>query len=54
MAATANAIPLHTAVQSSDYPTARSLIENGCDVNAKDDQGRTVLMLAVTPQPKQR
>lgn len=40
--------PLHEAVQRRDLEAVRSLLKNGADVNAKDVDGRTPLILAIS------
>jgi len=38
---------LHTAALDGDYDAVRRALESGADVNAYDEEGRSVLMCAV-------
>ena len=40
--------PLMRAALEGDTATVRALLAGGADVNAKDNEGRTALMFAVT------
>ena len=44
---TESAFPLHLAAMRGDFLEMKRLIDAGADVNALDDQGRTVVACAV-------
>jgi len=46
-ATTETAFPLHLAAMRGDFLEIKRLIDSGADVNALDDQGRTVVACAV-------
>ena len=39
------AAPIHDAAKSGDLNKVKELVEQGADVNAKDEYGRTILKL---------